>query len=184
MRLFIAINLPSDLKQNIKEAEGDIKNQVENNLNGKVTWVNPGIYHLTVKFCGEVSLDDYEKLKKILDNIVKEYKSFQVELTQLELWPLKKPRIIKVGIKDNKVLTDLINKIRLAIDESGCIDNKFTGSKPPHLTIARLKGDWHGDFLNQNINQKFQVKSIDIMSSELTREGPIYSLLDSFYLEK
>jgi 2'-5' RNA ligase len=56
----------------------------------------------------------------------------------------------------------------------------------PHITLARIK-EWQyrqiepeeRPEINEEINLIFTVESVEIMESELTRGGPVYTILES-----
>lgn len=126
---------------------------------------------------------NYDKISKIVASTVNNFNSFKICLTNLQLWPKKNPRLLKLAIKPNTVLNELTIALSAKLDASGLLDPKLAGSKPPHLTIARLAGHWSGEYSLENINETFFVSQLDIMSSDLTPTGPNYTLLDSFKLK-
>ncbi|MCP3682514.1 MAG: RNA 2',3'-cyclic phosphodiesterase [bacterium] len=158
MRTFIAIDLPQDVKDELKKAQETLSDVrlVKN-------------FHLTLKFLGEITPEKVECVKNVLTKI--EFKSFKVSLSNIGVFPnMKKPRVIWVGLKPENELIQLQKQIDEALK-----DEFEKDSFSPHLTLARVKFN-KGEFsLNAKITEiPFEISEFKLKKSTLTREGPIY----------
>lgn len=173
MRLFIAIDIPEEIKQQIDEIKKQIK------ADGKINFVDTDKIHLTLKFLGEV--DDLEDVKKSLEDT--SFEPFELETSELGVFPNEnKIRVIWLGLKDNQC-----NLSQLKEQLDCCLPN-FIDDKDfhAHLTIARVK------FLNNRqellesmkkikIEPKtFTVEHLKLYKSTLTPQGPVYEELMVF----
>ncbi|MFH0740085.1 MAG: 2'-5' RNA ligase family protein [bacterium] len=178
-RLFVAINLPMDLKREIFEIQKNIDKELgEEYSQAKVfKWVAMENLHITLKFIGEVgpsaSLREpglagetlragESQIPKIIDDTEKmtqDQKTFEIKTERICYDNEKAPRLIWL-----------------------------TTSKG-HITLARIK-EWafrrieidERPSINQDFERNFSVNSIELMESVLHRTGPEYKILQSFPL--
>ncbi len=189
IRSFIAINLPEEVKAGLAQLQAQLKS-------GKpppVKWVDPYGIHLTLKFLGNVNVDMIGKITKTMEEAAQGIPPFHLNVKDLGAFPnLGRVQVVWVGINGevNK-LSQLHQRI-----ESNLAPLGFTPeSRPfaPHLTLARLRDQASPDE-RQRFGQliagiKFEalytikVDSINLMRSQLTREGAIYNQISSVGLK-
>ncbi len=178
MRLFTAVNLPDDAKNYIFELE----NKLNDKKIAKVKWTAKKNIHLTLKFFGEI-LDDNvqhiaEKLKDIKCN------KFEVKINKIGAYPDENNiRVIWAGVEPEN---DFI-KLQKLIDAETIAYGDF---KPGgHITIGRVRFIKNNELLKEKLKStevedlSFEINSFCLFSSELTKDGPEYSLLKSYELE-
>lgn len=190
VRSFIAIELPAKLKEGLAQLEAQLKL-------GKpsaVKWVDPSGIHLTLKFLGNITVDRISAITRALEEATRELSPFQLKVTGLGVFPnLKRVQVAWVGIGGE---VDKLGQLQQRI-ESSLASLGFTAESrrfTPHLTLARLRDRASADerqrFGQLIASAKFEavytikVDSINLMRSQLTREGAIYSRLGSVGLEK
>ncbi len=173
MRTFVAVEISnSDIINSIK------KFQTEININAKP--LEPKNFHFTLQFLGETSEEISQKIIQALRKI--EFSSFNVNLKGVGAFPRSKfPRIIWVGTDNDggNMLIQLSKKVEKALEPLG-----FFSDKPfkPHITVFRIKKKI-GDITNELNSQKTidfgmqEVTNLKLKKSELTPDGPIYSVL-------
>jgi len=189
VRSFIAIKLPDELKVELSELEASLK---LSNLSS-VKWVDPYSIHLTIKFLGSIAVDKIAEIVKVMEDAAEGITSFHLELGELGVFPnLKRVQVVWVGLKGD---VDRLGYLQQRI-ESGLIplgfapeSRKFTA----HLTLARLRNQASSSerqrFGELIANTGFkaihgiEVDSINLMKSQLTREGAIYSRIGSVALK-
>ncbi|MGD8427357.1 MAG: RNA 2',3'-cyclic phosphodiesterase [Balneolaceae bacterium] len=177
MRLFIAIPLPESAKQRLADMQQPIKG---------VRWQKDGNFHLTLKFLGETGSDKAQALQEKLEKL--DFEPFTMVLNGLGYFPRgRKPKVLWVGVKDDKYLKDLQADI-----EKVCLENGFESeNRPffPHITLARLEGVRKRDimsFINQH--KKFQITKMSVnefvlYESQLHPNGAIHTRLRTFPLK-
>ena len=182
MRTFIAIELSKEAKNEIsKIAEKIIKKNII-----MARFVEPENLHLTLKFLGEVSEKELEKIKEKLSEIKQE--GFDVLLGKIGFFSPNFVKVIWIELlcKENEIQR-LQGQIENKLEEIGFMKEKREFQS--HITLARVKSlrDRQGflDFIEKTEVKKidFKVKSFKLISSELTPEGPIYKTIQEFELE-
>ena len=180
MRAFIAIDLP----ENIKEELAKIQRQLPE---AKMKLVEKQNLHLTLRFLGEISDTQINKIKEKLREI--KMKKFCSSLTSIGVFPSEKfVRIIWIGLKAEKgeEIFQLREKIEKAVEEAGMKkDERFES----HLTLARVKFIKDKKGFIEKINQikvkplEFFVTNFALKKSTLTKAGPIYEDILKFELQ-
>lgn len=185
-RIFIAINLPDEIKRKLLSYERRWKNL-------RVKWTNFYNLHITLEFLGEVDRWELEKIIQALKETSLAIKPFYVQLDKITLGPdsaRAKMFWATIHIDNNIVkLKNLINEnLKFHEFNSG-------GSEPslkleeqefkPHVTLARARGNQlKGKQTNIALpGMKFKVESIDIVQSQLHSGGAKYKVVESFKLQ-
>jgi len=182
MRTFIAIQIPDDLKEKFIEIQGGIKGY------GKIKAVEEENVHITLKFLGDV---DENKIDNVVENLnfIQGHKKFGAELKGVGVFPGPDYiRVVWVGVEKG---ADDIRDIHLQIDENlKKLGFKKDGKFHPHATIARVKFVSNKrefkkflSSLGKTYFGEFQVDKIELVQSELTPKGPVYTTLKEFELK-
>lgn len=189
IRSFIAIELPSGLKQELTRLESQLKatNQPW------VKWVKPDSIHLTLKFLGNIAIDSTTAITRAIEASARGIKPFRLTVRDLGVFPnLKRVQVAWVGISGE---VDELTRLQKRL-ESKLAPLGFTPeSRPftPHLTLARLRerasANERQGFGELITSTKFEgddieVKDISLMKSQLTRAGAIYSRISQVRLDR
>jgi len=174
MRTFVAIEISNDnIINSIKKFQSEV------NINAKP--VEPKNFHFTLQFLGEISEEISQKIIQALRNI--EFSSFNVNLKGVGAFPKSKfPRVIWVGTDNDggNMLIQLSKKVEKALEPLGFFSDK---QFKPHITVFRIKKKI-GDITNELNSLKTidfgmqEVTNLKLKKSELTPDGPIYSVLE------
>jgi 2'-5' RNA ligase len=190
VRSFIAIELPDELKEGLSQLQAQM-------ILGKassVKWVDPSGIHLTLKFLGNIAVSRISAITRAMEEAARGLSSFQLKVTGLGGFPnLKRVQVAWVGIGGE---VDKLGQLQQRIESNlaplgfAAESRRFT----PHLTLARLRDraspEERERFGQLITDTKFEaaytikVDSINLMRSQLTREGAIYSRLSSFELKR
>lgn len=180
MRIFFGIELDG----NIKDACQLLINELSYKSERDIKWVKKGNLHLTLQFIGDTSEPNIEKLKNLASNI--DFSPFQIKPVKLGAFPyLGKPRVIWVGVKED---SNRLMKLQKDVQDISLTIGAKQDDKPyhPHITLARVKGRLSSDYLDSLKKHKdieFEeqtVKDFSLFSSQLTRKGPIYTVISRF----
>lgn len=176
MRLFIAIEIPEDVKNYIEM----VQEKIDNDL-AKIRFIIKEQIHLTLKFLGEVQPNEVENIKDKLKKI--KFKSFSTYLGSIGVFPNENYiRVVWIGLKpENEVL-----ELQKNIDEK--LKKLFNKEKnfKAHITLARVKFvEDKKKFVDRLNKIKIEKKKIDInkfklMKSNLSSKGTIYEDLEVF----
>lgn len=180
-RLFIAINLPEELKNKLAEIQTELKMRYKNyNIN----WVNPKIMHLTLVFLGDIDEDNEYNIKNTLQNVISEFNQTEIITRNFSAFPnefVPKVLFLKTHNTDSK-LFQLHKKIIDSLLNKG-IEPDLKKLKL-HITIARIKEKVEIDFNNIKLQEfAFKVDNIYLMESQLTSEAPIYNIVKQYKLK-
>lgn len=163
LRLFVGIDLPPELKLGLSTLSVGLPS---------ARWVDPGNYHVTLRFIGEVD----EGMASDIDLALARIKvpRFAVSLAGIGSFS---GRELFVGVEKNEALVHLRDKVesalvRLGLEPEG---RKYT----PHVTLARLKGAegrLEGYMREHALYRAppFSVERFSLIASYQTKAGSIY----------
>lgn len=176
-RIFIAINFSPEIKKKL----GDLR-QKWPDLPAR--WTKPEILHITLAFLGYLNDEEILEICQICNQVGQRHKPFSLKLSRISYGPpgRKPPRIVSVQTQESEELTKLQRDLANSLFESSISTDK----KPAHVTLARIKA-WEIrqiepeelPEIDEEISLTFPVNSIEVMESELKREGPEYSVLET-----
>jgi 2'-5' RNA ligase len=189
IRSFIAIELPTELKQALSRLENHLKSGNQ----PWVKWVKPDSIHLTLKFLGNIAAATIAAITRAIEESARGIKPFRLTVKDLGVFPnLKRVQVAWVGISGE---IDELSRLQKHL-ESNLTPLGFTPeSRPftPHLTLARLSerasADERQGFGKLIASTKFaagdiEVKDISLMKSQLTRAGAIYTRISQVKLDR
>ena len=203
-RIFIAINLPEQVKSALYAIEKEIQGSFpEEAGRGVAKWVKPENLHITLLFIGEVREEKIEEICEKVKQTAAQSQPFKIQLKKacygaVSRGPARNaspassakrsfagwrsdaggvPRLIWAKIENNKSLKQI---------------TKSLGNQTfkPHITLARIK-QWawkniepdEQPNIEQNLDIAFEAKSIEVIESKLKPKGPEYNILKSFQFE-
>ena len=185
MRLFVAVELPEEIKTEIGKTVTELKK-----LEAGVKWVEEKNIHLTLKFLGEVKDNDIERLKSLVKDVLADTKLFEMSLEGFGAFPEgKTPRVIWVGVEKGKEeLKKTADSLEEILSKSGF--RKEEREFLSHITIGRVKEKRNIGELKKAIEEKKHAKfgkslvgHITIMKSKLSPKGPIYEAIEKIKLQ-
>lgn len=189
VRSFIAIELPDELKRGIVQLQSRLKAGKQ----PSVKWVDPYRIHLTLKFLGNIATDRISEIIRAIEASAQGVPPFHLEAKDLGVFPnLRRVQVVWVGISGELAR---LRQLQQGI-ESNLAPLGFTPeSRPftPHLTLARLRREASpaeqqslGELIASTKFDEvygFSVDAINLMKSQLTREGAIYSRISAIRLK-
>lgn len=188
MRVFIAVELPENVKAKVAKIQDKIKKL--DNVN-RIKWVSPDSLHITLKFLGEI---EKERLKDVFEAAEKtscNFSCFSVNIQGMGIFPESgTPRVLWVGIEEGSLeLLQIVQKLETDLFEKGFAREKKDWK--PHITIGRVKQINNKQLIKNLVSReknmegaKVKVEKISVMQSRLTPQGAIYTPLKRFSLQK
>jgi RNA 2',3'-cyclic 3'-phosphodiesterase len=167
IRLFVGIELSPELKLRLSLLQSGVAG---------AKWVDPGNFHLTLRFIGEVdegiALDIDEALLRI------KARPFSLQLAGAGVFGGDKPRQLWAGVEREPALATLQGKIEQAVIRVGLPPElrKYA----PHVTLARLWQPKPGDiqqFLATHAQFRAEPLRIDrfsLIASYPTKAGSVF----------
>jgi 2'-5' RNA ligase len=136
VRLFVALEIPSAVRDNFAALINELRAADTTSLNNKARWVRPENLHVTLKFIGHV---DAGKLDAIRAALAEVHCRDAVELhfRGLGFFPNeKRARVLWAGIEASANLAALASEIDARLEKVGIPSEKRDFA--PHLTLARF----------------------------------------------
>lgn len=167
LRLFVGIEFPPELKLRLSLLEAGIPG---------ARWVDPGNFHLTLRFIGEVDEGVAADIDETLSHI--RARRFALQLAGTGVFGVARPRALWVGVERDPELVALRDKIERKLIRLGLEPEprKFA----PHVTLARLRDPEIAglrDFLAANAqfrSDPLPVEHFSLIASYPTKSGSIY----------
>ncbi len=180
IRSFIALELTPEVHQELTRAQSQLKAS-----DTDVKWVNPENIHLTLKFLGSISLELIAEIKKILEELAREHRAFQLEVKNLGAFPkIEYPRVIWVGIeRGSEHSINLVRDLEQRLIKVGFLPEKRPFK--PHLTLGRVRSSRKRNQLRELLQsvkltpKTMQAEKLTLFKSTLTASGAIYEPLYS-----
>ncbi|HEY0073527.1 MAG TPA: RNA 2',3'-cyclic phosphodiesterase [Abditibacteriaceae bacterium] len=182
MRLFVALPLSPGLREIVTQTQDALRSRIAAR---DVKWVTPANIHLTLHFLGETAPAQKEKLIAALAAACSGIPPLNLQTGALGSFPdARRPRVIYWGLQgDLETLADLQARVSSAVAPFGA--HQETKPFTPHLTLGRVKS--FDKRTLQAIGNAIEycpvsttdwlVQNIELISSELTPQGPIYSVV-------
>lgn len=183
-RVFVAINLPQAIREKLYQARDQYPDL-------PCRWTKKENLHVTLSFLGYVGDEEVLRICEICREIAQRHEPFYLEIKKLVYGPPGKPaRLVwalgEPSLKLGRLQGELENAF---FDKANPRENN--GAFTSHVTLARIKEwEWRKmepeekPVLDQEISLKFEILSIEIMESQLKKEGPEYAVLESLPLGK
>lgn len=186
IRAFIAIELPSTIREQLNQIEQQIKDRAGDSARKAVRWVPASNMHLTLKFLGEVSTANIQALASVLEREAARHSAFDLEVSGLGAFPNpRRPRVIWIGIGNQPRLATLQRAIESETSALGYPPEERPFS--PHLTLGRIAQNARPDEVNQvaralgeievGLLGSVHVKEVHLFKSDLQPGGAVYTSL-------
>lgn len=168
MRLFIALELPEEVKEELLKVQKLLPE-------AKMRPVGKEQMHLTLKFLGEVTPEKAERVKECLKKV--ELKPFRTCLSKIGVFPSESYiRVVWVGLEPEQEIVELQKAIDSSLEKDFPKDKQFKA----HLTLARVKFVKDKKAFVEGVKKikatpiSFDVKDFRLKKSTLMLTGPIY----------
>jgi 2'-5' RNA ligase len=185
VRAFIAVPASDEVRHLVKDVVGSLRW-----AGADVKWVEPENVHFTVKFLGNISQEDAQKLGRALSESLRDTGGFDVTIVKAGTFPggTKAPRVVWLGLGEGfETLKDVALKV-----EDACAGLGFGRETRPfkaHLTIGRVRRGSSGlSELAGAVAQvefkplKLKVDRVNLTRSRLSPRGPTYTVIESIAL--
>lgn len=180
LRLFIAIDLPDEVKALLRELQTTLGRATQ-----AVRWSDPNGTHLTLKFLGNTPASAVDQIVSGMQQATGDVQAFQLQTAGLGVFPNpKRPRVVWLGVEgDITRLNQLHTQIEQHVAPLGFPTEQRAFS--PHLTLGRSHKDPRPAEQAQ-IGQavtgaaaprrvEFAVREVVLMRSELRPSGARYT---------
>ena len=180
-RAFIAVDLSTEVLERLAQVMDELRAEIGESA---VRWTPVENMHLTLKFLGDVSMANVNRLKDIIHTTAASHHEFAFSVGGLGAFPsAQRARVLWVGVEGPQDLTG----IQRMVDTGTARLGYASENRPfkPHLTLGRVSRN-AGPKDMQKISQVFkekkvgflgvtQVKEIHLFRSDLHTDGAVYS---------
>jgi RNA 2',3'-cyclic 3'-phosphodiesterase len=184
-RAFIAVDLSADVLDRLSQVMVGLREEIGD---GAVRWIPVENMHLTLKFLGDVSLSNVDRLKEIIQTSAAGCPMFAVSVGGVGAFPsLLRARVVWAGVEGPP---DLVTVQRM-IDVETARLGYASENRPfkPHLTLGRVSrnvGPKELQKIAQVLKDKkvgflgvTQVKEVHLFRSDLQSNGAMYTRICS-----
>jgi len=182
----LAFDISDEVKENAVNSIKKLKR-----AGGNVRWVKPENMHFTIKFFGEITEDEVENIDNVIKTHLGAFNKFKIKVSGINTFPPlpKNPRVVWAGIEDFEELEKIHKTLRPAFQKIG-FPEEYREFKP-HLTLGRVKNtsgiSGLKKAIEKNQNEFFgelEVNALVLYKSKLTPQGPIYTAIHKYNLER
>ncbi len=134
LRAFIAIDLPEELINRLRDVSNELSEQFAGD---PIRWVAAENMHITLKFFGDVSSSNIQRINDIVSAEASFIKPFEISIGDFGVFPnLTKPRVIWTGVQGSDELFNFQRRVDLETARLGYASDK----RPffPHITLGRV----------------------------------------------
>ncbi len=180
LRTFIAVDLGPAIRERCVALQDALAR-----TGADMKWVEADNLHVTLLFLGEVDERAVADLCRAVADVCAGLPAFPLSVEKASCFGSpRRPRTIWVGVGAGAAeLVALHDALEPPLLELGCYrreERQFT----PHITIGRAKGERPGDQLAAALQKHAawkagttEVREVLVLSSQLTPQGPIYTVL-------
>jgi 2'-5' RNA ligase len=177
MRLFTALDLP----RAVRERYADL--QAPEALDAR--WSSPDQFHVTVRFIGDVPVDQAERYESALSTL--DAPPVECIPYGLDVLPSRhNPSVLVVGLERTPSLLSVYQAVSTALETEGL--GPESRSYRPHVTLARL-GNLPASTVHAFLKERthvslpsFSVDALHLYESTLTSDGAVHERRASFRL--
>jgi 2'-5' RNA ligase len=179
IRTFIAVDLGKAIRDRLVTLQENLAR-----TGTEIKWVEVENLHVTLLFLGEVDDRDVHQVCRIVTDTLNQQPSFLMSVETVGCFPNpRRPRTLWVGVGEGtQPLCTIHDDLEEPLTEMGYRreERRYT----PHITLGRVKSDRPTDKLAATLAKhagwkggETSVREILVMSSELTPQGPVYTVL-------
>lgn len=177
MRLFIAVDLPEEVREVLRDGLGPLKRDQP-----PARWVRPEGMHITLKFLGEQPTDLADGLDRVLAGVLAAHSPVTVSLGGGGFFPhQRRPRVAWVGGQ-----APGLDAWASAVEDAaaGLGVEREARAFSLHLTLARLERPWGVQAVEHFLVQlgkwrfpEFVAREVVLFESDLRPSGAVYKPL-------
>lgn len=182
MRIFVAIDIPSDIRQRI----GELIEVLQRGA-APIRWSRADGMHITLKFIGEAPAEKVERIKAALEGVNTVF-PVSIRIQGAGCFPSERaPRVIWLGVQAGPELAELAEHVEQNLIPWGVAkeDRPFA----PHLTVGRLRTPAPIPAVRELLRQRepldlgsFTALEFFLYESQLAPSGSVYKKLARFPL--
>jgi 2'-5' RNA ligase len=180
LRTFVAIDLSKSVRDRAVVLQESLARSAPD-----VKWVEPQNLHVTLLFLGEVEDRTLPAVCRAVADVCKTHVPFVLTVEGVGCFPSpRRPRVVWIGLgQGTQEVVALHDELEGPLLDLGCYrreERQYT----PHITLGRVRGEASADELAAALAKKagwqggeVRMGEVLVLSSELTPDGPVYTVL-------
>jgi RNA 2',3'-cyclic 3'-phosphodiesterase len=179
LRLFLAINLPAEVRHDLSDVALPLRECAP-----ELSWVTEPRLHLTLKFLGEQPAERVNEIERATAAVATAHREIVMAIGGVGAFPnFRRPRVVWMAVMQDPRLELVHHDLEVAFQGMGF---ELEG-RPfrPHITLARVRAPLSVEGARElaraarriTYREEVAVASIDVMQSELTTHGSVYTTL-------
>jgi 2'-5' RNA ligase len=180
LRVFIAVDIGKVIRDRAVSLQETLARS-----GAELKWVEPENIHVTLLFLGEVDDRTVPDVCRVVAEQARQQPAFSMSIERFGCFPNpRRPRILWIGVGEGtQELCALHDALEPPLLDLGCYrreERKYT----PHLTLGRVRSERPAENLTAAVAKhagwqggQTAVRELQVMSSELLPQGPIYTVL-------
>jgi RNA 2',3'-cyclic 3'-phosphodiesterase len=180
VRVFVALDVPEAVRAGLAELSSRLRETCRS-----ARWVPLESVHITLKFIGEVTSENLERIRQALGELPS-FEPIKLRFAGLGFFPsVRRPRVFWAGAEAVPQLTELAAAIELKLEPFGIAPE--TRAFQPHLTLARFESPQGAQALYDAVEAlgtpEFGVETFTefhLYQSVLKRSGAEYTRLVTY----
>ena len=189
MRLFVALEIPAAVRENLAKLIEELRALDASASQSKARWVRPENLHVTLKFIGQVDAERLDAIRAALAEVRSE-RPVELRFRGLGFFPNdKRPRVFWAGIAASLNLALLAAAIDARLGKLNV--PRETREFAPHLTLARFEPPGISEKLRAAAQESsarefgaLHTGEFHLIESKTRPSGAEYTRLSSFSFAK
>ena len=177
LRLFVAIEIPSDVRDLVDAAVAPIRQTYP-----RAKWVPKQNQHVTLKFIGSTYPRLVDRVTEAIGDVATAWQPFETRVDGLGAFPSeRRAAVLWAGLDDaGGRMTELASALDTALAKEFAPEKRaFT----PHLTVARFRPPERlGELPTGLRSDVFTIDQVVLFRSQVRRPAPIYTPVGTFPL--
>lgn len=177
-RVFCAFELPDEVRTRLQQHVAKLRAEFPD---AAASWSRVENIHLTVKFFGNIAVDQIAKISAAAARTAKEFEQFNIEIGETGVFPRpSRAQVLWIGVGDpSGKLAELQQRFENECAKEGF--EKEIRAYRPHLTIARLRKP-ERQLAETHLRTEFRttdltLKELIVIRSELSPKGSRYTAI-------
>jgi len=156
----------------------------------RITWVEPSVMHITLKFLGPTPNESIPHIHTILYKVFSQFAPFEVHLDHLGIFGSSyQPKVVWLGTSNPEPLAQLGHAVINGLHEGGFLKDRQ--NFVPHLSLGRIKSLENKKYFQKVVDefrfsfqQTINIREAFLYRSILLPAGPMYQQISNFNLTR
>jgi 2'-5' RNA ligase len=177
-RLFVAIPIPEETALQLEVCATGLSESLKD-----PRFVPIQNYHITALFLGDIQESDIPQIKELITTLCNQTVPFQLQFRKISLKPNHMPKMLWAKFETHPDFTRFVATLKkLLMPFMLKLPDDYGVDPIPHITLCRFNPDPKLKKLQlpEIELENITAKNCQLVASELTPAGPVYSVISEF----